>query len=126
MTEVEARAFVESKLWPNGPTCPKCGLVGGHYRLDGESTRPGVHKCRACRLPFTVTVGTFLARSHIPLTKWLKAIAVIADSRSGISVSDLASTIGITTSSAWTMLTRIRTVSRRVPTLLSQLYVSRP
>ena len=34
-------------------------------KLQGASTRPRVYKCKDCRKPFSVTVGTVMERSHI-------------------------------------------------------------
>jgi len=47
--------------------------VDNAVALNGKSTRPGVYKCRDCRKPFSVTVGTVFERSKIPLHKWLLA-----------------------------------------------------
>ena len=56
--EEAAVAYVEAKLWPHGPVCPKCGVIGQAGRLQGKSNRPGLWKCYACRQPFTVRMGT--------------------------------------------------------------------
>lgn len=63
--EEAAYAFVEGRIWPHGPVCPKCGVIGGHYKLNGKSTRIGVHKCGSCRKPFTVKIGTIFEASHL-------------------------------------------------------------
>ena len=54
----KAREWLEARLWPNGAVCPKCGTVGQATLMKGETTRAGLYKCRACREPFTVTMGT--------------------------------------------------------------------
>ena len=54
-------------------------------KLPGKSTRPGVYKCKDCRKPFTVTVGTVMERSHIPLRKWVLAAQLMASSKKGMS-----------------------------------------
>lgn len=36
--EAAAYEFVEARIWPHGVTCPKCGVIGGHYKLKGKST----------------------------------------------------------------------------------------
>ena len=59
--------------WPEGPVCPHCGCMGRDHEAAGKSTRPGVHKCNECEKPFTVTVGTIMEDSKIPLNKWLMA-----------------------------------------------------
>ncbi len=52
--EEAAYAFVESKLWPRGATCPHCGGVERNKKMQGKSTRIGVYKCYDCRkAPFS-------------------------------------------------------------------------
>ncbi len=87
--EDAARAYLEAKLWPDGPVCPKCGLIGEAYKLAGETTRKGLYKCAGCREPFTVTMGTIFEDSHIPLHKWLFAIYLMCSSKKGMSAHQL-------------------------------------
>lgn len=106
--EAAAYAFVEAKLWANGPICPHCGGFDRIGKLEGESTRIGVHKCYQCRKPFTVKIGTIFESSHIKLHIWLQAMFLISSSKKGISSNQLARTLGITVKSAWFMSHRIR------------------
>lgn len=110
--EEAAYAFVEARLWPNGPVCPKCGVIGNSAKLAGKSTRLGVYKCRDCRKPFRVTVGTIFEASHIRLNVWLQAIFLVASSKKGISSNQLHRALGITLKSAWFMSHRIREAMR--------------
>ena len=111
--EEAAYEFVEAKLWPNGPTCPHCGVISDkHYALKGKSTRIGVRKCRDCRKPFTVKVGTIFEDSHIKMNVWLQAIFLIASSKKGMSSNQLHRSLGITLKSAWFMSHRIRHAMR--------------
>lgn len=87
--EDAAREYLEKQLWPDGPVCPKCGLIGEAYKLDGETTRKGLYKCAGCRAPFTVTMGTIFEDSKIPLHKWLFAIYLMCSSKKGISAHQL-------------------------------------
>ena len=64
--EAAAFAYVEAKLWPNGPVCPHCGTLGKAGRLLGKSARPGLWKCYACRKQFTVRVGTIFEIQPCP------------------------------------------------------------
>src|SRR5260370_9051298 len=68
-----ARRHLEKLQWPDGPVCPHCGVIDEATLLKGNSTRPGVYKCRACEKPFSVTVGTLFEDSKVPLHKWLYA-----------------------------------------------------
>jgi len=103
-----ARAHLETLLWPQGPECPKCGVVNEATKLQGASTRPGVWKCRACRKPFSVTVGTVMERSHIPLHKWVLAAHFMAASKKGMSALQLQRMIGTNYETAWFLFHRLR------------------
>jgi transposase-like protein len=111
-SEEAAYAFVEARLWPQGPVCPKCGVIGNSAKLKGRSTRAGVYKCRDCRKPFTVKVGTIFESSHIPVNVWLQAIFLVPSSKKGVSTNQLHRSLGITLKSAWFMSHRIREAMR--------------
>jgi transposase-like protein len=107
--EEAAYEYVEARLWPHGPVCPHCGSVNKqHYRLKGKTTRVGLWKCKDCRKPFTVKMGTVFEASHIALRLWLQAIFLIASSKKGISANQLHRTLGVTLKSAWFMAHRVR------------------
>lgn len=106
--EEAAYEFVESRIWPEGPVCPHCGGFESISKMQGKSTRIGVHKCYDCRKPFTVKVGTIFESSHVPLRLWLQAIFLIASSKKGISSNQLHRTLGVTLKTAWFMSHRIR------------------
>ena len=111
-SEKAAYKFVESHLWPDGPTCPKCLEHERVGLLTGKSTRIGVYKCYKCRKPFTVKIGTIFESSHIKLRDWLAAIYLLSSSKKGISTNQLSRTLGITLKSAWFMSHRIREAMR--------------
>jgi transposase-like protein len=110
--EEAAYAFVEARVWPNGPVCPHCGGVERNKLMGGTSTRIGTYKCYDCRKPFTVKLGTIFEASHIKLHLWLQAIFLIASSKKGISANQLHRTLGVTLKSAWFMAHRIREAMR--------------
>lgn len=106
--ETAARHHLEKLQWPDGPICPHCGVVDEATELQGDSTRPGVWKCRACEKPFSVTVGTVFERSHVPLTKWLLATELLTASKKGMSAHQLHRMLGVSYKTAWFMGHRIR------------------
>ncbi|MFZ1007532.1 MAG: IS1595 family transposase [Candidatus Sulfotelmatobacter sp.] len=106
--EAKARTYFEGVHWPNGPFCPHCGETEKVYRLNGKSHRPGLVHCNSCHEAFTVTVGTVMERSHIPLTKWALGFRLMAASKKGVSAHQLHRTLGITYKAAWFMAHRIR------------------
>ena len=107
--EAKAREHLESLLWPQGPVCPRCGVMGDRItKLAGASTRPGVYKCKDCRKPFSVTVNTVMERSKVPLTKWLMAAQLMASSKKGFSAMQLMRMIGVNYETAWFLFHRLR------------------
>ncbi len=112
--ERAAYAYVEERVWPNGPVCPHCGNADAKRMklLGGESTRIGVRKCNECRKPFTVKVGTIFEASHVPMRVWLQAIHLLCSSKKGISSNQLHRILGVTLKTAWFMSHRIREAFR--------------
>jgi transposase-like protein len=98
-----ARKYLEEHRWPNGPTCPVCGLG---ERITAR--KKGFYRCNQCKEDFTVRTGTIFERSHIPLHKWIYAMYLLVTARKGISSLQLAKQIGVTQKSAWFMLHRLR------------------
>jgi len=98
-----ARTYLESRLWPNGPKCPVCGLK---ERITVR--KEGFYRCNQCKEDFTVRTGTIFERSHVPLHKWIYAMYLLVTARKGISSMQLAKEIGITQKSAWFVLHRLR------------------
>jgi transposase-like protein len=77
--------------------------------MQGNSTRPGVHNCKDCRKPFTVTVGTVMERSKIPLHKWILAAHFMAAHKKGMSALQLQRDMGLGSyESAWFLFHRLR------------------
>jgi len=107
--EEAAYAYVEARLWPDGPVCHHCGATEEHVgKLKGKSTRPGLYKCYACRKPFTVKMGTVMESSHVPLRIWLQAIYLMNSSKKGISTRQLQRTFKVGMKTAWFLTHRIR------------------
>lgn len=110
--EEAAYAYVEARIWPEGPVCPHCGGVTRISKMQGKSTRIGAYKCYQCRKPFTVKIGTIFESSHIALNIWLQAMYLIVGSKKGISSNQLHRTLGVTLKTAWFMSHRIREAMR--------------
>lgn len=110
--EEKAREALEAMRWPNGPICPHCGSVDGLAKAQGKAARPGLYYCNACNEQFTVTVGTIMERSHVPLTKWWLAMHLMGSSKKGMSAHQMHRSLGVTYKTAWFMCHRIREAMR--------------
>jgi transposase-like protein len=106
--EPAAFAYVEARLWPNGPVCPHCGEAKRIGRLNGKTTRPGLHKCYACKKPFTVRIGTIFEDSHLPLHLWLQVIHLFCCSKKGIATRQIQRMLNCSMKTAWFLGHRIR------------------
>ena len=79
-TEDICRAELFRLRFPNGFFCPKCGCTE-YYPVRGRNT----FQCRTCRHQTSVTAGTVMHRTHLPLTVWFWAIYLCATDKRGIS-----------------------------------------
>ena len=107
-TEEEARVYFESRRWPDGAVCTHCGSKDC-FVLAGKRKRAGLYHCRECRGQFTVTVGTVMVDSHLPLSTWAKALHLMATSKKGVSALFLMRNLGLGSyRTAWHLAHRIR------------------
>ena len=113
ISDDDARKVLEGLRWPDGPVCPRCEGKGVKAVKGG---RKGLYRCADCRKAkradqFTVTVGTVFEDSHIGLSKWLQAFAMVCASKKGVSALQLQRQLGLGSyRSAWHMAHRIRHV----------------
>jgi len=105
-----AREWLETLRWPDGPICSHCGSIDRAYALK----KPGWYRCaeKECRKDFTVTTGTVMERSHIPLNKWLMAYYLMNASKKGMSAHQLSRSLDLDYKSAWFLCHRIREAMR--------------
>lgn len=89
--------------WPNGYCCPKCGSIS-HY----EITTRNLFECTDCHYQASLTAGTVMEKTHMPLEKWFWGIYFFSTDKRGCSASQLSKELSITYKSAWYMLHRIR------------------
>src|ERR1700689_3156951 len=106
--EPAAFAYVEARLWPNGPVCPFCGETERVGRLSGKTTRPGLCKCYACKKPFTVRIGTIFESSHLALHLWLQVIHLMCCSKKGIATRQIQRMLNCSMKTAWFVAHRVR------------------
>ena len=102
-TEATCREYLFQKRWPTGFICPKCGSTR-YFRLYS-----GLCQCSDCHHQTSVTAGTIIHRSHVPLRKWFFTFYFVSQDKRGISAVGLADTIGVTYKTAWYILKRVRT-----------------
>jgi transposase-like protein len=113
--EAKCLAFLERARWPHGPECPACGVVGRASRI---TTRPGDFTCLSCQRRFSVTAGTPMHGTHLPICIWIIACYLLATSSKGISSLKLASLLGLQYRTTWHLTHRIRAMMDDAPDLM--------
>ena len=100
----KCRELLEDLRWPAGPTCIRCGEIGAYELPNG-----GLYHCKSCRYQFSVTAGTIMHDTHLPLHKWFIAIYMMCVSKKGISALQLKRMLRIGSyRTAWYLCHRIR------------------
>jgi transposase-like protein len=98
-------AYLYQKRWPDGFVCPGCGSLNG-YKLPKKKW---TWRCRDCSRQTSVTSGTIMHASHLPLRTWFLAAHLVATHSNGISAQQLQVKAGIGSyKSAWFLLHRLR------------------
>ena len=103
--EQTATVWFERHVWSDGRCCGHCGSI---ETRPVPNAKPMPYWCTDCRSYFSVRTGTAIERSKVPLRKWAFAIYLELTSLKSVSSMKLHRDIGVTQSTAWFMLHRIR------------------
>ena len=104
-TDDDCRKFLTTARWGGDVCCPHCNNKNKKIYVYKNNK---LFKCSGCKRQFTSTVKTIFERSHIPLRKWFWAMYVFSSHKKGISSIQLGKDVGVTQTTAWFMLQRIR------------------
>jgi hypothetical protein len=97
--------YLAAKRWPDGFVCPACGVCKG-WELE---TKPFTWECSGCHRQTSVTAGTVMHRSKLPLRTWFEAIHQLATHSNGISAEQAQAQFGIGSyKTAWLLLHKLR------------------
>jgi transposase-like protein len=115
-TEESCWDYLEQMRWPDGIRCVTCGnaevsTITRKVSAKSENKRGKLYQCleTSCQQQFSATSGTIFHDSHLPLTKWFLAVALIADAKKGVSAKQLQRHLGIGSyKTAWYLAHRIR------------------
>lgn len=85
-------AYLEHLRWPNGFTCPKCGVCAPPWR---RSRRSVVLKCSACKSDIALTAGTVMEKTRTPLSTWFWAAYLVTTQTPGMSALQFQRQLGL-------------------------------
>lgn len=102
-TELDAIKFFEKSRWGKGVKCAYC-------ESKNLSNRNKDHRfnCLDCKKTFSVTTGTKIHNTRLPLQTWLFAFGIVSDAKKGLSALQLQRNIGVSYPTAWAMYHKIR------------------
>ncbi len=104
-TEDDCASYLFETRWPEGFRCPGCGGYKG-WRLK---TRAHLWECARCGRQTSITAGTIMHKSKLPLTTWFWACFLMATHSNGISALQLMRQVGIRSyKTAWMLCAKIR------------------
>jgi hypothetical protein len=103
--EAACVAYLAKQRWPEGFVCPECGGKRG-WALK---TKPWTTECADCGRQTSVTAGTVMHRSKLPLTVWFWAAYLMATHSNGISATQIRSQLGLGSyKTAWLLCAKLR------------------
>ena len=103
-SEPQCVAAVTAGRWPNGFRCPRCGCAE-HY-VVGHGTRK-LFQCNGCRHQTSLTAGSLLEHTKLPLATWFLAIYLISQAKTGLSALALKRQLGVSYPTAWLLHQKI-------------------
>ena len=84
--------YLEKTRWPDGFTCPKCGMKDEPYRLEKRAV---VLRCRICQHDISLTAGTVMHKTHTPLSVWFWASYLVTTQTPGQSALQFQRQLGL-------------------------------
>ncbi len=103
-TEEQCLEYLVQCRWPDGFRCRRCGGKKYWPRPDRRAMR-----CVGCDLITSVTAGTVLHRSRLPLKSWMWAAYLMTTDKRGVSALALQRQLGLTRyETAYQMLQKLR------------------
>jgi transposase-like protein len=109
-TEQQCIEHLVNMRWPHGVCCVACNSTAiTRYNYRGKTGKiRRIYQCGDCRKLFTAQSGTLFHDSHLPLQKWFMAIALVCDSKEGMSANQLKHSLGVPYKTAWYLAHRIK------------------
>lgn len=103
-TEEACREYLFASRWPDGFICPACGGCEA-----GAQTRRHLWVCTACGRQTSITAGTVMHKTRMPLRTWFWAAYLVSTFHPGISAKQLQRQLGVGChETAWAMLHKLR------------------
>jgi hypothetical protein len=121
-TEENCHEYLAAARWPDGVRCIKCDhdkvskyVEKGKTRTYSDGTTKQspdrfMYQCLKsdCKYRFAATTGTIFSDTHLPLSKWMMAVAIMCNARKGVSAKQMERDMNVSYKTAWYLNHRIR------------------
>jgi ribosomal protein L37AE/L43A len=97
-TEAQCVEALRRARWPEGFRCPRCGHGQASRFQRGHQT---LWQCGRCRHQTSLTAGTPMADTKLPLRVWWLAIYLVTQAKNGVAALELARQLGVCYRTAW-------------------------
>ena len=104
-----AQRFWFERRWPDGFTCPMCG----NGDAASLKSRAHTHECLRCGRQTSITAGTLMHRTKLPLTVWIWAAHLMSTHSNGMSAQQRTDQLDLTYKTAWLLTQKLRRSSDR-------------
>ena len=99
--------YLEQLRWADGFSCPKCGVVDEPYRPTHRSAV--AFQCRHCKAMTSLTAGTVMEKTHMPLTTWFWAAYLMTTQTDGESAMQFQRQLALSRyETAYMMMQKLR------------------
>jgi transposase-like protein len=103
-TEEACEKYLAACRWPEGFICPRCGSQRAYDLVNQRRWQ-----CAGCRHQVSLTAGTVLHRTKIPLTHWFWAAYLMTTDKRGVSALLIQRQLGLSRyETAWMLLHKLR------------------
>lgn len=85
--------YLEAIRWRDGFQCPKCNVTAEPFRF---ANRLNVLRCKGCEQDTSLTAGTIMHRTRMPLSTWFWAAFLVSSQTPGMSAVQLQRQLGLT------------------------------
>ncbi len=103
-TEDACLRYLIDSRWPDGFVCPRCRWREAYWKAPRK-----LFQCKVCGYQTSVTAGTVLHRSKMPLVQWFWAAYLVTTHTPGLSALQFARQIGLKNyETAFQMLHKLR------------------
>jgi len=97
-TEEQCEQALVATRWPKGFVCPRCSSTSAWRRRRGQQA---LRLCSGCGYQCSLTAGTVMQHTKLPLRTWFLAMQLISSAKNGVAALELMRQLDVSYPTAW-------------------------